>query len=214
MRNVERRRKVNPGRLRSRRSSKFARNRGAQLVEFAFMLPLLLVMLVGIIDFGTAYTLKQKLNNAAREGARFAVSSSCLDCDALSPANTTKAIENVIVQYVNNKNTSYTNLNPIDTCGLTGGDTPSNYVKAPYATYTFTSPATCGNTGQNFVITIQRKFSYTDANGALVFASDVQLQYPYKWMFSNVITLLVPGASYTGVATISSDAIMENLPGT
>ena len=45
----------------------------AQLLEFAFILPLLLVLGVGFADFGGAYNLKQKLNNAAREGTRIAI---------------------------------------------------------------------------------------------------------------------------------------------
>src|SRR5436305_9245972 len=43
---------------------------GAQLVEFAFALPLLVVFVVGIFDFSGAFTLKQKLTNIARDAAR------------------------------------------------------------------------------------------------------------------------------------------------
>ena len=45
-------------------------NEGSELLEFALVVPLLLVFVVGIVDFGSAYNLKQQLNNAAREGAR------------------------------------------------------------------------------------------------------------------------------------------------
>src|SRR5438270_12356656 len=43
---------------------------GAQLVEFAFALPLLVVFVVGIFDFSGSFTLKQKLTNIARDAAR------------------------------------------------------------------------------------------------------------------------------------------------
>ena len=43
----------------------------AAIIEFAVALPLLVVLVVGIFDFGGAFNLKQELNNAAREGARF-----------------------------------------------------------------------------------------------------------------------------------------------
>src|ERR1700704_3409668 len=43
---------------------------GAQLVEFAFTLPLLIVVAVGIFDFGSAFTLKEKLVGVAQMGAR------------------------------------------------------------------------------------------------------------------------------------------------
>lgn len=46
--------------------------RGAELVEFALALPLLLVVFGGIIDFGLLLQRHQVLSNAAREGARLA----------------------------------------------------------------------------------------------------------------------------------------------
>jgi len=44
--------------------------RGAAAIEFALVLPLLLVMLVGIMEFGHYYNAQLTLTNAAREGAR------------------------------------------------------------------------------------------------------------------------------------------------
>lgn len=46
------------------------RDRGAALVEFALVLPLLIVLLVGIVEFGRAYHTQIVLQGAAREGAR------------------------------------------------------------------------------------------------------------------------------------------------
>lgn len=45
---------------------------GAAVVEFALILPLLLLLLVGIIEFGFAWYRNQTLEAAAREGARTA----------------------------------------------------------------------------------------------------------------------------------------------
>jgi Flp pilus assembly protein TadG len=45
-------------------------DRGAALVEFALCLPLLLVVIAGIVDFGFAFQRYEVLTNAAREGAR------------------------------------------------------------------------------------------------------------------------------------------------
>ena len=47
--------------------------KGAALVEAAVTLPLLLLVSVGIFEFGRAYQTWQVLTNAAREGARVAV---------------------------------------------------------------------------------------------------------------------------------------------
>jgi Flp pilus assembly protein TadG len=47
--------------------------RGSALVELAITLPLLLLVSVGIFEFGRAFQTWQVLTNAAREGARVAV---------------------------------------------------------------------------------------------------------------------------------------------
>jgi Flp pilus assembly protein TadG len=50
-----------------------ASERGAALVEFAMILPLLLVVIAGVVDFGLAFQRYEVVTNAAREGARLAV---------------------------------------------------------------------------------------------------------------------------------------------
>ena len=47
--------------------------RGAALLEAAIMIPMLLLVAVGIFEFGRAFQTWQVLTNAAREGARIAV---------------------------------------------------------------------------------------------------------------------------------------------
>jgi Flp pilus assembly protein TadG len=46
--------------------------RGAALVEFALTLPLLLVVIAGVVDFGLVFQRQEVITNAAREGARLA----------------------------------------------------------------------------------------------------------------------------------------------
>ena len=46
---------------------------GAELVEAGFVLPILLMLLLGIFSFGRAYNVYQTITRAAREGARMAV---------------------------------------------------------------------------------------------------------------------------------------------
>ena len=45
-------------------------SRGAAAVEFALVMPILIMLLFGIIEFGRAYNAKLTLANAAREAAR------------------------------------------------------------------------------------------------------------------------------------------------
>jgi Flp pilus assembly protein TadG len=46
--------------------------RGAAAVEFAIVLPILIVLVFGIVEFSIAYNREQGLHAAAREGARVA----------------------------------------------------------------------------------------------------------------------------------------------
>jgi Flp pilus assembly protein TadG len=46
--------------------------RGAALAEFALVVPFLVLVVMGTIDFGRSYTFQNRLINAAREGAAFA----------------------------------------------------------------------------------------------------------------------------------------------
>jgi len=53
--------------------SRTRREDGAALVETAFVLPIMLLVSVGIFEFGRAYQTWQVITNATREGARVAV---------------------------------------------------------------------------------------------------------------------------------------------
>jgi len=57
-----------PGRIRAARG-----DRGAVLIEFALTLPLFLLLMVGMFDFGFAIQKYLVMTNAAREGARVGV---------------------------------------------------------------------------------------------------------------------------------------------
>lgn len=52
---------------------KCRREDGQAMVEFALILPIFLIILCGIIDFGWLFYNQLSLNNACREGARYAV---------------------------------------------------------------------------------------------------------------------------------------------
>jgi Flp pilus assembly protein TadG len=57
------------------------RERGAALLEAAVTVPIILLISVGIFEFGRAYQTWQVLTNAAREGARLAVIAGSTDAD-------------------------------------------------------------------------------------------------------------------------------------
>jgi Flp pilus assembly protein TadG len=177
---------------------------GAQLLEFAFAMPILVVLLIGIIDFGGAYNLKQKLNNAAREGARFGSATSCADCSQTCPSNcpkSTLSIRNVVENYLTNAN--------VPLCGTAGTTTPTSGPGNNAWTITYTS-SPCSSSAP-FTMTIERNYNFLNGTTTIV-ATRVTLSYPYTWTFGRVIGLMVKGANPALPSTISSDAIVENEP--
>jgi Flp pilus assembly protein TadG len=52
-------------------SARSGRERGAAVVEMAFVAPLLIILLLGIFTVARAYNVKNTMDHAVREGARF-----------------------------------------------------------------------------------------------------------------------------------------------
>ena len=77
--------------------------RGQDLIEFAIILPVLAILVFGIIDLGRAAYYFSALQNAAREGARYAI---------VNPDNTTGVVNRV-------KNRAI-GINPSDTNFIVG----------------------------------------------------------------------------------------------
>ena len=114
-------------------------SKGQSLVEFAMVLPLLVILIFGIIDFGMGLRSYISLTNATREGARFAAVGNLAgaypaDCDGAT--NTTVigrvcvAIEGLDLSALNDVSVTYPD-----------GQAPGNsiVVSAQY-TYTFITP--------------------------------------------------------------------------
>jgi hypothetical protein len=178
-------------------------DRAAQIAEFAISLPLLVVFVVGIFDFSGALTLKQKLTNAAREGARVA---------AADPANDLSSGSSSVPVSVNDAFLvvdDYLLSEKINDCGLG--------TKIPQWTtgLTWVSTATgCPTVAANgLILTINRGCVTQQTIGTtttVVVNTCVQIQYAYKWRFNSVITLLVPSATYASVSYITTTATAFN----
>ena len=70
--------------------------RGAELLEFALVLPLLLLLVLGAIEFGRAYFTYNILAKATRDGARYAATSEVSSTGTLDATALTKS-KNVVV---------------------------------------------------------------------------------------------------------------------
>ena len=83
--------------------------KGASAVEFAIILPLLLVLLFGIIEFGFLLYNKAMITNAAREGARAGIvfdttrlpqtDATCTTCPSCISTPACSSIECVVCRY-------------------------------------------------------------------------------------------------------------------
>jgi len=79
----------------SRRKLRRAQSCGAELVEMAFVLPILLTLLIGVFWAARAYNIYETITRAAREGARVAVAPACSACGGAVPG--VGAVENAVL---------------------------------------------------------------------------------------------------------------------
>lgn len=167
----------------------FGNERGSQLMEMALALPFLLVFVVGLSDFGGAYNVKQKITSAAREGARLAVSSTTADLSTATP-DSIVAIKNTVSNNLTNAGLTACTFGTATKSGLS---------------WTFSPNANC-------VLKIERNNSSVTSGGATLISSQVTITYPVTWSFNRVMGLLVRNASPVLPASLTSVALMENIP--
>lgn len=168
-----------------------ARTEGAQLVELALVLPLLLVFVVGIIQFGGAFNLKQKEANAAREGARVMVSNDLSSTTCASGYCSVQAAVSAMANYMTNASFDSSCIDP--TAPSTAGP----------PTWTFSC--------NGITISINNQFVYTPTGGSPETGTQVTVTYPFTWFFNNIIKLLVPNASLSIPNSLTETAVMQNL---
>jgi Flp pilus assembly protein TadG len=176
--------------------ARLRRTEAAALIEFAVALPLLVVLVVGIFDFGGAFNLKQKLNNAAREGARFASTQPTNDL-ALAQPPSVNAVRFLV--------DSYLQTAQINDCGLS----TASWALGAQLTWQFTAS---GN-GCSMTLTVNRGTLVQETVGGVqvtMLCTTVNITHPYQWHFNSVIQLLVPGANYT-FTDLHSDATAVNM---
>ncbi len=173
-----------------------ANTHGAQILELAVALPLLVVFVVGIYDFSRAFNTKEKLNFAARDGARFGSTQPTNDLSQVTPLSVTAIRDLVDADLL---------AADINDCGL------GPIVQASAVVWTATG--TCPNSS-TFTLTIDRGFvvppNPTASEPVQQLSTHIDLQYPYQWQFSSAIRLVVPGASYAGITIIDTDALATN----
>lgn len=181
--------------------------RGNQLAEFAVTLPLLIVVAVGIFDFGAAFTVKEKLVSIAQTAARVGASQPSNDLNvggtACAQLVSVCAIRDVVDQALLDSN--------LKNCGLR---TKAPAVGPGSLTWTITANTGCSPTP--LTLTIERGYVYTTTLAApfnntplQIEATRVTLTYPYQWQLSKVLSLL--RGNFTGPAQLTTVAVMQNV---
>lgn len=168
---------------------------GSQLVELAMGLPFLLVMAVAVSQFGGALNLKQKLNNAAREGARVAANEFS-DFGTLSNcanASCVAAVAESVSNYLLNAN-----VQPQCTFNTTGTSA---------GTFAWTFTASGGSTCSVATLTVERAFAINGGKKN----TRVTLTYPNPYTMGGLLSLLTPGSTTNLPPSMTSDAIMPNI---
>src|SRR5262245_4782407 len=76
------------------KSKCFAQENGQGLVEFALILPFILVLILGVVDIGRALGYKNDMTSLANQAARIAAVNKCPSCSA-GPTPLTTYIQSV-----------------------------------------------------------------------------------------------------------------------
>jgi len=191
-------------------------DQAAQLVEFAVALPLLVVFVVGIFDFSGAFTLKQKLTNAARDAARAAAADPANDVP--EPSGVPVSVSDAF-QVVDN----YLVANKLNDCGITQANLTVG--SSGLAWSASAGSGTCPPTPGLASISINRGYFFpansTQAASAdcspqnagsqtAVIATCVSIQYAYQWRFGRVASFLGGTTGLPTVVTATAVAMNEN----
>lgn len=182
---------------------RLSESQASQILEFAVVLPLMLALVVGIFDFGRAFSVRQKLNFAARDAARFGSAQPTNDLSQTTPLSVTAIRDLADSDLV---------ASGINDCGL-GAIQQTG-------TLTWIATGTCAG-ASTITLSLERGFVMpptslsgisepgTSATLRLI-STHVSISYPYQWHFNRVIQLLVPGATYAAITNIQVEAIAAN----
>jgi Flp pilus assembly protein TadG len=191
-------------------------SRGSALLEFAITLPLLVVFVVGIFDFSGAFNQKQKIEQAAQEGAILAGAQPMGDIQVGSSGSTAPASLQPVVTAIFNSLVA-SGVLPNANNGTCVPPFVGSWTTGLKWTYTISGcTGASANGTDNLVIAIDRGWvcgsSGTSCPSGQPFAvgTIVSVSYPYYWKFNSVIQLLVPGASYAATTTVTESATVHN----
>jgi Flp pilus assembly protein TadG len=171
-------------------------DRAAALIEFAITLPLLVVFVVGIYDFSGAFNQKQKIAQAAQEGAIIAGAQPMSDIETAN--GNPDSLQPVVTAVFN----SLAGSGVVDKSACNPPGLASNLGSLQWQYKISSCP-------DDLFITINRGWA-SAAGPPVAVGSIVTVQYPYHWRFNSVIQLLFPGATYAATTNVTESATVHN----
>ena len=200
-----------PRRPRLRTIECLCHTEGSAILEFAITIPLLVVFVVGIFDFSGAFNQKQKIEQAAQEGAIVAGGQPMTDISpgsSTNPAAGPDSLQPVVIAVFNSLAGSgvLPNAN-VAPCAVSS---PAPSEIQTILTYQYTITGCSNYSGDNLVITINRGWIVTGATAPSVVGTRVTVTFPYHWRFNSVIQVLIPGASYQAITSLTESASVHN----
>ena len=99
------------------------RRRGQALVEFALIAPILILLIMGIVEFGRIFSAQQTVTNASREGAR----------TGILPNSSTTDVSNTVSSFMSTAGLTAT---PTVTCTNVGPTVQSGAPTSVTVSYT------------------------------------------------------------------------------
>jgi Flp pilus assembly protein TadG len=172
---------------------------GSALLEFAITLPLLVVFVVGIYDFSGAFNQKQKIEQAAQEGAIIAGAQPTSDLIPLESGTAGPDSMQTVVTAVFNSLVG-SGVLPKGTC-----IPPGTASGGPNLTWQY-KISSCPD---DLTITVNRGW-VSSTGPPFAVGTMVTVAYPYRWRFNSVIQLLVPGAKYAATTQVTESATVHN----
>ncbi|HUM05555.1 MAG TPA: TadE/TadG family type IV pilus assembly protein [Terriglobales bacterium] len=174
---------------------------GSALIEFAIVLPLLVVFVVGIYDFSGAYNQKQKIEHAAQVGAIVAGAQPTSDMNSsVAKPDSLQAVVTVIFNSLV-ADSVLPVANPATCTPVAATVVHSNLAW----TYTISG---CSSVPGDLVITIDR--GVVAVGQPSIVSTSVTVSYPYHWRFNSAIQLLLPGSTYAATTDLRETSIVHN----
>jgi Flp pilus assembly protein TadG len=165
--------------------------RGTAAIEFAIVLPVLLAIVFGIIEFGAILYNQAVITNASREAARFSAAFYTNPANATATRPTCTDIQNFVIQYVHKYLINFASSTPFGTsnvfcCGTSNLSDPNCLTSTAAPSYNYYS--------------VEPLAGYVDR---------VKIQYQYDFLVLGNLMGVLTGGAWAPSLTLTAQTAMR-----